>query len=546
MIQPNSLPKEVLVTIFHHLSDREFVRSCALVCKHWQDAVNTSLYNNGQDVNFFSDQDLTNFLSLKTATGKYIKSVHLYLSWKDIARCIYMMDLLADRLPNLEKIVDTSCNVNGLMWILNDKIRHPTRWPKLNYIGSPMTPSCIEFYNACVLKYAGSLTSLQIADQTYNYVSESIYEQEYLALSKRLNDFPRLKNLILMKQSNGESIETFDNMLQKDTLEHVTLKLYGRPNITTVPLDLSTVTPLPQVSTLVMTCLPANDDSLLYIMHKFCTPKKIIFDITGQIYKMEGNFKFQDIDKPSQCYTAPVVAKFLKYIMNIPTRQLDRFYLSDTMQVFSHLPTVLDTLRIRYAKREEYEPYAEMSLDLSYDGTATKDFLITSKSPIEFRILDDTLHSRIIDVFGSFFKRLHLIEAPVFEPMGKGHYLDQIFHRCNNLEVLLLSSHAIQQCNPVAGRSLSITQLSLRNMVLANQIFPELSVRLPRLSRLILWNCNYSDYNGKPKENRQVMIDMPYTSLSSLVICNVFDTDNREQRRDVLFKICTLKGEKVY
>ncbi|GAA5803020.1 hypothetical protein HPULCUR_008495 [Helicostylum pulchrum] len=386
---------------------------------------------------------------------------------------------------------------------------------------------------------------MQVADQTYNHVSESIYEQEYEALAKRLNEFPKLKELVLMKQSNGASIDCFDHLLVKDTLEHVTLKLYGKPLLSVESLDLSKVAPLPRVSDLIISCLPANDDSLLYIMYKFGALKNIVFDLTGQIYKLEGNFIMHDIDEPSHFYSPPVVAKFLQYIMNIPFYRLDRFYICNSLQVLDHMPTTtLETLKIRYAEREEYELYADMSIDLRCDGTTTKDFLTQPKSPVEFRILNEEIHTCFIDLFGCHIKRLHLIETPVFEPQGKGHYLDQIFLFCNKLEVLVLSSHAIQQCNPMFRRSRSITQLSLRSMVIANQIFPELSVRLPLLSRLILWNCSYSDYNGKPKKNRQVMIDMPYTSLTSLVICYLFEY--KEQRHDVLFKICTLNGEKFF
>ncbi|GAA5810359.1 hypothetical protein MFLAVUS_003780 [Mucor flavus] len=547
MIQPNSLPKEVLVTIFQHLPDREFVRSCALVCKHWQDAVNTSLYNNGQDVTFFSEQDLSGYLSLTTTSGRYIKSVVLVLSWKDIAWCIHLMDMLACRLPNLEKIDDNSGNVNGFIWILNDKIKHPTRWPKLTSFGPPMNPSCIEFYNACVLKYASSLTWVQVADRTCTYTTESIFEQEYLALAKRLDEFPKLKRLTLMKQSNGASVESFEHLLVNDALEFVTLKLYGRPHLSIDHVNLITVKPLPRVSKLVISCLPGNDGSLMYIMCKFGALKNIIFDGMAQVYKMEGNFQLCDIDRPSHFYSGLIAAKFLTYLMKIPVHQVDRFYISDAQQVLCYLlDSAFETLKIRYAEREEYEFHADMTIDLRSDDTAIKDFLTQPKSPVEFRILDHTLHTEIIDTYGGLIKRLHLIEAPVFEPIGKGHYLDRIFLSCNKLETLVLSSHAIRQCNPKIGISTSITQLSLRSMVIANQIFAELSVRLPQLSRLILWNCSYSDYNGRLKENKQVMIDMPYTSLTSLTICYLFRCDDREQRQDVLFKICTLKGEKFF
>ncbi|KAI9341064.1 hypothetical protein BD770DRAFT_210012 [Pilaira anomala] len=533
------LPNDILVRIFKNLPDEDIL-TCIMVCKTWEGAGYIAI--NDKTISIFSEDNLKELLRLKTDFTDYVTGVELNLNWQ--MNTAFLLEALQVKLRNLERLtMKEECEEKVYVWLMYQYLKKPLLW-QLKYISPPISSKYIEFYNACVLNYTNCLTSLEVVDRKYDGDSEVIYEQEFNRLAKQVGQFKKLEEIIIVKQGTGLSIVAFDDLI-KPTLKKLTVKLFNTSFVQqiTTAVNTSSSTPLPLLKTIHLSLIPTDDNSFLYIMQRFPKPSNFLLDLNSQKYLFATS-----LDTYCANYTAPVVARFLEYCFKIPKHHLIKLYIRNLIDVLEHLPSYMFiTLQLEYSERNIRESFAEANVTLNFDKNDTTEIQKNSYFQLKLNILSHVLHSKIIESYGKHVKRLCIDGIPILGDIVGGRYLNEILGHCVQLKTLWLTNHKIRQFESTMTKNNSIIQLVLKNMEIFKEIYTELSTRLPNLRLLNILNCHYIKLNGNRTNTRQVLIDMPYSSLELLrIVYQNLTSEIELPTQTVLLKVSTLVGEQYF
>lgn len=252
----NSLPKEIVYSIYKNLADFNDIRTCLLVCQLWNYMINR-LFGDTIQIKLSSHncqsflQDLTNYPSLGSKVWR-IAFDNRSLSTIPIRRTA--------SLQSLQSVINACPNLNRFRLLSNDNLEEylsvlqhvNTSMPNIQKISvaylAGVTPFIKQMHLYTNLKYSNTIESLSILDVGKNetieklgglttctskfpnlrhcYLSGSIATSFYL--NSILESSPNLEYLeICGGELNMKSIDTLGTITKNDVIKSMELYVYS-------------------------------------------------------------------------------------------------------------------------------------------------------------------------------------------------------------------------------------------------------------------------------------------------------------------------------
>jgi hypothetical protein len=201
-------------------------------------------------------------------------------------------------------------------------------------------------------------------------------------LVRILNSLPNFKNLSLRRYSNY-SVNIFDAVFELwpllTTIEFINFpsEKYLPPSGTAEMMDLSTVTPQPQMETFEEISLICNDNSLLYIMKNFPQLKELT--INKDIYdRADDSVRTKFLSKEPD-FKITTLVKFMLYLDSVPKHHVEvivrKYIINDLMTNYlqSKSNNILGPFKITYTGPELQSLFIELKVKLCMESPSVEE-----------------------------------------------------------------------------------------------------------------------------------------------------------------------------
>jgi hypothetical protein len=574
-----NLPEEILQLIFesngksfYKLSSgiqQEDIYQCMRVCKNWKlPAQHVGYYM----VVFTNEASLLKlvraFSNSKDSPGHFVKHLGMYYHGKKSFRdtCIRYLDSLATLLPRVEYLDLPNTNPDFYSKLID--IHSNSNWKSLKYWGHP-DQDCLDLYATCALLYKDTVNNLLMCDKPWvgEASDNSLYYGQYRRLYNKLDQFSSIEDLYFRRHSN-DSVEQFDSVFIKvPKVKILNIGIYPVadrvvPRSNQPTIDLSLVAPQPSVESFDLSSAMYDDNSLLYIMHKFPSVKSLHINTERDEFD-EDDYIHSKLISTDSNITAATLAKFIDFTTATQHYSVDINLkcrvIADALLEYSEGrgANAFGPLVLKYVahsseqlRNAENENSAELLL------RKTQFWEYKNGITIHYNAKGHQLpHLYAIERCGQFVEvliiqmdadnvKLKQISKETNRDaynLATGYYLDHIFLHCPKLKRLYLENSEFVHCNPNITQSKSITHLHLNKVTFGSDMFPELSARLPSLKYLEMINCQ--SFSLLMSNTHDGFVDMGYTSFDSIYMKYTYSNLIMEY---FFVKISTEKGEKYF
>lgn len=537
----SNLPEEVLLIIFNSndetspLEDKKLLEKsdifqCELVCRNWKSPAQRANYTSLTVDNHNIENLITALTNSQDSPGKFVKELFLpnsanNYSWKQY------LSTMVDIFPFIDTLEVHEPNENFYSALIS--INNTSKWNYLKNLQFPNNDLDLEMYAHCAIKYRNSLEYLLVCDkiQFIQANEGNINSELYFNLLKELGNFSKLKELTIKRHAN-DSLESFDKIIEKcQKLRKLDIGIYPEfdHRITTADTDLSQVIPRPNIKTLDGLCVIQDDNTLLYIMHKFPCLQDLFINHSWRDDSEENDGWIVTTSR----ITPNILTKFISFITPIPscavTISIKIPLVVDALEEYTRVMSskLFGFLSIGYAYTSILDPLLEQHAKLTmhrtteYKNNQSHEFFIDYNS-----IADNLPHLNVIERSGSSlaeltyrmnFDRVSKETHRKAYDMIYGYFLDHIFSHCSSLRKLRLSSTKILDCNPTPSLNTSISHLVLLNCYIGKNVLSQLSERIVSLKRMIIVRCKLENpHNGL--NTRYYHVDMPNTAFDTIRI----------------------------
>lgn len=537
----SSLPEEVLSIIFNSedhkssfedkkLLEKEDIFQCELVCRNWKSPAQRAGYNSLTLDVYTAERVIKAFKNNPDSPGKYVRELFLPASttWEP-----YLFTIV-DIFPFIDTLETHEPNSDFYSALIS--IRNMSKWEGLKNFQYPNLDQDLEMYATCALQYKVTLEHLLVCDkiQFINANNGDFYTASYFTLLEELQHFPKIKELVI-KRHTEDCLESFDRIIEKcQNLKKLDIGIYPEfdTKIAAVESDLFQIVPRPNIKTLDGQFVVQDDNTLLYIMHKFpCLENLFINHSWRDDFEENGG-----LTMVASNITIDTFTKFISFITPIP---------SCVVSIYITIPLVVDAFE-EYTRVMSSELSSFLSISYAYnsalDSTLKQHAKLTMHRTsgyktnqdheffIDYNSIADTLaHLNVIEKIGSSLAELTY--RMNFDLVSKennkkaydmihGYFLDHIFYHCPRLKKLRLSSTKLLDCNPALCSNNSMSHLVLLNCYIGKDILSQLSKRIVCLTKMIIVRCNLENpYGGV--NTRYYHIDMPSTAFDVIRIKSV-------------------------
>jgi hypothetical protein len=578
----DTLPTEIITEIAKGIESPKDIAQFQLTCKRWASFAQQRLY---ADIEFATERQLRAFIEnimanpyLGLLVGQLdISHVsHLFKFMDYFTKAVYRpprldyfailteyhpkpldcFTKLTEYCPNVKQILKTDRFDEGVWQLLIEALQEG-KWRQLHLIKPPTaSPGNLVYYGKAVWEIRDRLTELQISDELRQIVAWSGQDMgSSHSVAEKILAFPKVRDLTLIKKNSHMHISDFNEHIDNcASLKKLTVHCFpphsypvknSRFRKNRMLSDIPTIKQQHAVKQL-HAYLPlfCDDDSLVYIMHKFPSLSVLKLDSDGVL-------------NPDCSYD--VSRKFLVYASKIRyiNIQLERKNVCELLSM-----TFKD--RIKFDKKK-------ILLMINYGGSSRNgnlDFLCieternyrnpmfkvnmisTNSNPIKsFYNIRINLasskhyagsalpHVTLIENLGNEITSLHIdckTKGDVFTNITGGYFLDHILANCSQLEHLVLNGASLVHCSPTLPTKKQLNTLFLTICDIYPGIFEELSPLLLSLESLRLDKCKFIYENGQQlREQSCLVISMPHTSID----CLHLSTRNRYNSFSVKVKI---------
>jgi hypothetical protein len=236
--------------------------------------------------------------------------------------------LFVEAFPFLERL--DICDPNSFLYAVLITAHTFGQWKYLKIINPPLSDNQIRVYVDCALKYGDSLTCLLLCDSLYTRLSvnrNGLQLPQYERLASRLDHFPQLERLKIIKHSNDNNLVSHFSHFLADCpkLDSFCFKIFslGEKDTLTISRNPQSIMRTISVKSSIrylkgigyLNC----ESSLLYIMCKFPGMKEL---------KLDNMVLADTMTTASPLVSASVAARFLLYVARIPSHRAVTFYVA--------------------------------------------------------------------------------------------------------------------------------------------------------------------------------------------------------------------------
>ncbi|KAI7868683.1 uncharacterized protein EV154DRAFT_571313 [Mucor mucedo] len=536
------LPETILHKIFAHVYvDRKYydILQCELVCKSWMAPAQQSLYSTIT----LKDEQAVERLRIAmnnvsdSCPGQYTRSLAYHgRSEVDGGNGTSWINLFIDAFPNLRYVFS---DIQGFRYYLALIKAH--RLGKLKDIESigPCSRESANLHNSCALLYKDTLTALNVRDSKKINMDTSLYERlDMFPKVKRLYVDTNLHNFFETAEDTAKAIPRLHGLFfeNTETTCSVTVAPYK-------PVDISLIIPQLSLKYLIIQSISyENDNFLLYLMAKFLSIQRIY------INRNKDNIAYTPmldrIKSAQNNFSVAVVSKFMAFLAKCESYSVDLFFttlnVDEVLNGYWNLcsPGEPKNVSVTYEQGADWpetdvhpadcNSLSHMSMNMNLLKEKNLIFTYEPCNAIfpHLRVLENT--GKGLDQF-SFCVGSEKNEDVLSGQdqnsieMVNGKFFSHIIENCTSLKSLKVQKARIISLS--FTRSLFehslLTEMTLEQVVISEDILKQLSAKLPSLKKLYLRNihCNHEDINIlAPKFNST--IDMPSTSFKYLSVQN--------------------------
>lgn len=517
MTHNKSLPPEIILKIFEEidLEDKEMVLQCRLGCKYWNRFMKERIYHNVVLAMDFLDlckdeqQSKRNTFIRKIISDPSVGEMVNRLvvgHWTDYDFRVYVKFC-----PNLRSFhCYSGCDYyTRLLTELKSGA-----WTKMNTIQKPVTESDQMFYNELVWFMRDRLIELHVYEQFLQDLSFTAND----SLSEYFKSFTALESIKFAV--DGKHIFEFDEYLDvcPRSLSKVKITSYfsgdeDYPN-RAMRNRLYQITQLPWIKQLGVKSALVNDDSLIYIMHKFPSLHNLRLKDTGIETTDEGY---------GGGLSSETLSLFFHYLSHIRFFNLDDFYLKDPCRL---LHSLINETTKRFGGKWRLAIHYQGS---SYDDHSRINLVRTDKSyvGVELQVVENNMelyHTTLLENAGPQIERLEffmeawsLLLRQDYEfdseilKMIEGSYMSHLLKYCTQLKELEIRQSVIFNCGfDTDMKQTHLTYLRLRRCEINLGVLEELSSHLPSLNTFVMKACSYTS------DAETYIINMPWTHFKHL------------------------------
>jgi hypothetical protein len=331
MHSSQSFPFEIITVILNEidLEDETTTLQCQLTCKLWNQLVNKRIH---RCVDLSDSRHYYGKFTLRIlqdpSIGEMVREIR-FNRWTDD------FDIYAIYCPNLVSLICESGSTNYLKK-LRRKLYYGA-WPKMDTIQHPgIFMSDYSVYAELAWLLRDRLTALFIFGESF--FTEQIDDDHHQQLTESLASFQKLQSVDF--ELFGKHIFEYDPYIDACplSLERVKITSYVSPKVLLNNSDfqsraicqpLEHIRQWPQIKQLSVNIAIANDDSLLYIMHKF--PSLLEFELNVGTENQLGYLNKQLAVNLSR----QTLVSFLFYLSCIPNCFIDKFYIKLLLKEYS-------------------------------------------------------------------------------------------------------------------------------------------------------------------------------------------------------------------
>jgi hypothetical protein len=508
------LPVEILNLVFDEVASCNYEVSknlcqCQLVCKKWSEAAQRHLYKSVSIRKHESFMKLfATLCSSESNPGRFIKDITLS-QYGQGQSSIEFLHLLLLKCANIEKLRGCS-SVNFTQIFQQIRLAYERgACKRIQYVdGGPgfRPESYYQIYLDTMYCLRNSLHDLSMMD---NFKVQPHTTHSPL---QTLNEFSALRTL------NIDMICTetfyFLGKYTENCRKLEKLKLHWHPNIDTnedVVADVRSLTGCPTIKHLHITKLPVTKKILEFIIHAF--PRLGILTIYQSI----------SVQHPHNTIPNNLWVQFLTFLQNIKGGiSVGDLYIADISGVLSDYFNTTKSSAHLYISLQgpmSEQPYIKIANIVK--KASDQDISIK----IQLQAMQDENEpplSTLLRKMGSVLKSL-TFDGTLFydnEYTLDSSIWDVICQQCPSLENLHLSYTTFKNSNSQRQTNTSIKNITINYCGVSQELFPELSHRLPSLTSLSLINWEFID-NGR-RSHRNIIIEMPNTTFDTLA-CNWYD-----------------------
>ncbi|KAG2195317.1 hypothetical protein INT47_000470 [Mucor saturninus] len=515
------------------------ILQCELVCKSWMAPSQQSLYSTIT----LKDEQAVERLRFAMSNvsdscpGQYTQSLAYHgRSEVDGGNGTSWINLFIDAFPNLRYVFS---DIQGFRYYLAlIKAHRLGKLKDLESIG-PCSRESANLHNSCALLYKDTLTALNVRDSKKINMDTSLYERlDMFPKVKRLYVDTNLHNFFDTAEDTAKAIPSLHGLFfeNTETTRSVTVAPYK-------PVDISLIIPQLSLRYLIIQSISyENDNFLLYLMAKFSSIQRIY------INRNKDNIAYTPmldrIRSAQNNFSVAVVSRFMAFLAKCESYSVDLFFttlnVDEVLNGYWNLcsPGEPKKISVTYEQGADWPEtdvhpadcnslsHMSMNMNLLKEKNLIFTYEPCNATFPHLRVLENT--GKDLDQFslcvgsGKNEDVLSGQDQNSIE-MVNGKFFSHIIENCTSLKSLKVQKARIISLSFTQSlfEHSFLTEMTLEQVVISEDILKQLSAKLPSLKKLDLRNihCNHEDINIlAPKFNST--IDMLSTSFKYLSVQN--------------------------
>ncbi|KAI9364657.1 hypothetical protein BD770DRAFT_378702 [Pilaira anomala] len=596
-----TLPFEVLQDIFRYIGDsKRDLAQIQLVCHDWNYAAREFFY---KTVTIYDDIREVIFIATISGPlnlGSLVKEVYFETLCYPLPRASHQhvweqrdtFRNVINNCPQILKIgkyaVMPSVYTELLNAASNNQLQH------LQVLPEPLYGVDQRMYASTALSFKNTLNKLVL----FYCSSELTSTESYHLLTSKLKEFKALKKLKIDIESN-QCIINLDPLFQ-DCPSLISLNItihllyQTRAKFKKVSTTAEETSLIPSLSIIPRPSITTfkgewdiiqTDSSLLYFMHKFPNLKRLEFHSSDYFCEQSksGWLRLRLLNHHSAyLFSEPTLVRFFQYLSKIPCLYIKLSFRVDITSCWSHF--IKDTSTISNMATSSaavifiyHPPNEDIFINNQNIGLSRSSFRDPLKITIHFHFEDDdrsnrhnlySPHKRMVEKSGGLIRKLEVrhigiahfrnesifdddtaddnsdIESErLFNSTVDAYWLDEILQNCHQLEELTVIEPGfikLQLEHDIKSTNSSIKTLRMINWAPSTSyhLLYELSDRLPSLQDF------YSKYSLGYSEGKNIIINMPFTSFTSLAWDEgTYQLGTRKKEWKLFTRLTTIMGQ---